>query len=145
MAGEIDAIVNPIGLRSPHLRPLFADDTAERAWLRQTGVYPIDHVLACRAALLADRPDLAERLVAAFQAAADLAEDYGGAPLRARLAAERDKLDGRDPFCYEFGADERRSVAAFLGYMWEQGILPRPLTPDDLFDVAAATASAPRG
>jgi 4,5-dihydroxyphthalate decarboxylase len=143
LAGEIDAVVNPIGLRSPHLRPLFPDDAAERAWLQQTGVYPINHVLACRAALLAEHPDLAQRLVAAFQAAADLAEDYGGAPLRARIAAERHKLGGQDPFRYVFGAAERRSVEAFLGYMWEQGILPRPLTADDLFDARRVGAPPP--
>ena len=79
LGGEIDAILAPKPPRAhlegdPRVRRLFENyEEHERAYYRNTGFFPIMHLVGIRTSLLEEHPWLAERLLNAFTAARDLA------------------------------------------------------------------------
>ena len=85
-------------------------DAAAAAWSRKTGVYPINHVVVVKDALLAEHPWLAEELMRLFIAAKEQAG--GSAP-------------------YGIAAN-RPAIELLMRYAAEQGLIPRP-TRDELF------------
>ena len=62
LSGEIDAAIALAGLDPEQVRTVIPDaDAAAAAWSRKTGVYPINHVVVVKDALLAEHPWLAGR------------------------------------------------------------------------------------
>ncbi|MDX6340643.1 MAG: 4,5-dihydroxyphthalate decarboxylase, partial [Trebonia sp.] len=77
-AGELDAIYSagePVGFGAlPQIGRLFEDfQSAETAYFRKTGIFPIMHVIAVNRALFEQRPWIARSLTKAFGAALDIA------------------------------------------------------------------------
>ena len=112
LSGEIDAAVALGGVDQAAVRTVIPDaDAVAQAWSRKTGVYPINHVVVVKDALLAAYPWLADELMRLFLASRDLA-------------------DASVPY----GIDANRpAIELLMRYATEQGLIPRPYRVEELF------------
>jgi 4,5-dihydroxyphthalate decarboxylase len=112
LSGEIDAAVALAGLDAAQVRTLILDaNSAEADWSRRTGVYPINHVVVVKDALLAEHAWLADELMRLFLASKRLADDsvpYG--------------IEGNRP-----------AIELLMRYAAEQGLIPRAYRVEELF------------
>ncbi|WP_417720780.1 PhnD/SsuA/transferrin family substrate-binding protein [Salipiger sp.] len=120
-----------------NLVPLFADAaTRDREVYATNGIFPIHGTLAVKESVLAGNPGLAADLYAAFCEAK--------APYLAALrdgtatgkTVEKDlkhmKIVGDDPIPYGIEAN-RASIEALIRYGNQQGLIPQPFTPEEMF------------
>src|SRR5262245_17213534 len=110
--GEIDAAIGEINADSPNIRQLIPDArNAAFDYFRRTGVYPINHGIVVKNALLKETPCLADDLVRAFDAAKAIYLKNLQASRNAsswdRAAADNAGVVG-DPF--PFGIEKNRKV-----------------------------------
>ncbi len=144
-AGEIDAVISPRAPscfgRDPAVRRLFPDfRAAERAYFRDTGLFPIMHVLVVRRSLVERHPWLATSLFKAFERAKaaclhGLGEAGALAVSLPWLVAEYEetvRLMGADYWPYGLRRN-RATLEAAVRYSHEQGLIERVLTVDELF------------
>jgi 4,5-dihydroxyphthalate decarboxylase len=142
-AGEIDAAIGDIPVKSPDVRPLIPDAVqAGAAYYRKTGIYPINHTIVIKNAVLEADPHVAVKLFNAFAASK--------ASYLARLKAGRDldkadqaalalgEIVGGDPFPFGVAAN-RKALEALTGFAVEQHMLPARIAPEDLFAAATRT------
>jgi len=108
-AGELDAAVFGNELPAdPALRPVFPDPEAAGAAFRAAhGFVPVNHLLVARGDVARDRPELMAELVRLLRAS--------GA-----------EVPGREGL--------RPALALAIGYAHGQGLLPRPLSPDEAWE-----------
>jgi 4,5-dihydroxyphthalate decarboxylase len=137
LAGEIDAAIGVRNVDSPDIRPLIPNtQNAAIAYYRQTGIYPISHLVVVRDELLAAHPGLAEELFALFKAAKDhyLGQLDGNSPLASpdTSVQEMRRIIGHDPFLYGM-APNVRSLEAFIRFNVEQQVIPHQIEVEDLF------------
>ena len=137
VAGELAAAIGIGNVDSPDVKPLIPDAAeAEAAWYRKTGIYPINHTVVVKDALLAADPSLAPRLFAGFAAAkAEFLKQLGsGAALAAdaQALARRRSIVGGDPLPNGLAAN-RKALEAIIRFAHEQKILPRAAAPEELF------------
>lgn len=144
-AGDIDAIYSPrapASFTAGHgVRRLFGDSRElERQYFRDSGIFPIMHVLVMRRPVYEASPWLAQSLAKAFSRAKDLAyqELARTVALAVTLPWVREEYEasvallGEDFWSY--GLDPNRHVIeTFIRYAHEQGMLPRRPEPDELF------------
>jgi hypothetical protein len=148
-SGEINAlysaIVPPSLLKgSPKVKRLFDDyEAVERDYFRRTSIFPIMHTVVIRRDVYQKNPWLAQSMVKAFQQAKDQAFQMykAGDPFNSASIMipwfmahreENQKLLGNDYWPY--GLEPNRKVLeTFLRYHYEQGILKRRWTVEDLF------------
>jgi 4,5-dihydroxyphthalate decarboxylase len=144
-AGEIDAIYSP---RAPAsfeagngVRRLFADSREqERQYFRDSGIFPIMHVLVMRRAVYEANPWLATALAKAFSLAKNFAyqELARTVALAVTLPWVREEYEASvgllgDDF-WSYGLDANRHVIeTFIRYAHEQGMLSRRPEPEELF------------
>lgn len=143
--GDIDALVSP---RAPHcfntnpnIGWLFPDPMeAGKEYYRETGIFPIMHILGVRKTLVEQHPWLPVALLKAFTEAKELAlkDFYATAAQRISLpfmeetATALTKLMGPD--LWPYGLEENRNVLeTFLSHHHAQGLSKRKLAPEDLF------------
>jgi 4,5-dihydroxyphthalate decarboxylase len=111
LAGEIDAGI-ALAMDAASVRTVISDaDAAAAEWSRRTGVFPINHVVVVKDALLAEHPWLAGELMRLFAAAKQRADDsvpYG-------IAANRPAIE------------------LLMRYAAEQGLIPRAYAVEELF------------
>jgi 4,5-dihydroxyphthalate decarboxylase len=150
LAGELDATL--LYLTNPNLvdrsridlaadtrvRPLFPDRAAEgRRYYAKTGIYPINHTVVIRRALVEKHPWIALNLYSAFAAAraqvlragsVALASHFEtgvvGADVRTALAA--------DPMAYGVKAT-RKVLETIADYVHAQGLTDRRVMIEELF------------
>ncbi|HYU68842.1 MAG TPA: ABC transporter substrate-binding protein [Burkholderiales bacterium] len=153
LEGKIDALISarpPAAFIEgrPEVRRLFADSpAAEQEYFRQTGVFPIMHVVVVRKTLVEEHPWLANNLRNAFEAARKgaLARLLDTGICTTSLAwetayAEREAALLGDAFKY--GVEENRATLdALCRYAFEQGFTSRLLQPEELF-VPSTVSSA---
>jgi 4,5-dihydroxyphthalate decarboxylase len=112
LSGEIDAAVALAGLDPAQIRTVIPDaDAAAAAWQRKTGVYPINHVVVVKDALLATHPWLADELMRLF-------------------SASRQLVDNAVPYGI---AANRPAIELLMRYAAEQKLIPRAYSVDELF------------
>jgi 4,5-dihydroxyphthalate decarboxylase len=144
-AGEIDAIYSPRAPASFALgngvRRLFSDSRErERQYFRDSGIFPIMHVLVMRRAVYEAHRWLARSLTKAFGQAKELAyqELARTVALAVTLPWVREEYEesvsllGEDFWSYGLDAN-RHAIETFVRYANEQGMLSRPPRPDELF------------
>jgi 4,5-dihydroxyphthalate decarboxylase len=141
--GELSAAIGVGKIDSPEIKPLIPEAaTAEAAWYRKTGIYPINHTVVVKDALLQSDPSLAPRLFAGFEAAkAQFLKQLtsgAGLPADSQALAKRRTLVGDDPLPNGL-ARNRRTLEAIVRFAHEQNILPRTVKPEEMF--AANTLS----
>jgi NMT1/THI5 like protein len=137
LARQCDAAIGDVRTDSPLVTPLLANARdAGFAYFRKTGVYPINHGVVVKSALLAANPSLAVDLFAAFKAAKDiyLTQLRDGAPRtpaddQARGLAE---VVGGDPFPFGIKAN-RKAIETIVDFAVEQQVIPHRLSVEELF------------
>jgi len=127
LAGEIDAaILGDVAEQGP-LKHLIPDHAAAgQRWARAHGGVPINHLAVIRRSIAESRPDVVRevyRVLAESRAAAALPTGVDD-PLRFGVAANR------------------RSLEQMAGYAFQQGLISRCPTADDLFADAARILGA---
>ncbi|HEY1597912.1 MAG TPA: hypothetical protein VGF74_21105 [Thermoleophilaceae bacterium] len=143
-SGDLDAVIAahaPDACASGQAVRLFSDARAEEeAYHRDTGVFPIMHVVALRGDVHETYPWAAMNLYTAFREAKrrslERALDTNAprypipwSPANAQRAQE---TFGPDFWPYGI-EDNERTLDAFLEYAHEQGACAKRLTPDELF------------
>jgi 4,5-dihydroxyphthalate decarboxylase len=150
--GEFDALVHPGGhgfyslfggdqmiggtlKRFPELCEPLGNAQEIAAWFCKTKIYPAVHGLQLQAHCLEANPGLGAALVDAFT--------RGWAASEARLEArERELIDqerallGFDPYRYELGEVQRRTIEKLMDYLDADGLLRRRFTIEELFPLA---------
>ena len=126
-SGEIAAAIN-VQVNSPDVVPLIPHpEEAGLAALRERGLYPINHTVVVKDALLTAHPELGPAIFDAFAEAKQRYEPSRYEPVHRKVAA----MTG-DPLPY--GIEPNRNVLdAVIQYSVEQGILRRPFTVEELF------------
>lgn len=145
-SGEIDALYTaemPENFRagSPNVRRLFPNhEQEEHAYFDKTSIFPIMHVVVVRSDVYDANPWVAQSLVTAFEQAKKIAIDelYEVTALKVSLPwltahVEATRREFGDDF-WPYGIESNRNtLATFLRYSHEQGLLQVPLAPEDLF------------
>ncbi len=141
-AGEIDALA---GARhpTPHpdVEPLFADARAvEKAFYRETRIFPIMHLVAIRRDRYERDPWIASSLYKAFVAARDIAlanMRRPGAHAYMLPWIDHDVAEIADVFgedLWPYGVEANRpTLTALVEYMTEQHLIAAPPAIEDLF------------
>jgi len=125
---DLPAVVGDV--KSDELVPLIADaEAAGFRALEERGLWPVNHLVVVRDAVLAEHPDLAAALVDAFEEAKELYLAGGDVqPLHRRVQ----EITGGDPLPY--GVEPNRAVLEqLLDHAVAQRILSRRPTVDELF------------
>ncbi len=145
-SGEIDALYTA---RKPStytgasgkVRRLFEDFQAvESDYFKRTTIFPIMHTVVLKRSVYEADPWICQSLMKAFTEAKNLTLKSLSetAALKAMLpwgvAHYESAVDlmGEDYWPYGFGAN-RKTIATFLRYSFEQGLSPRQLEPEEIF------------
>ncbi len=148
-AGELDALLSADILkcileRSPNVERLYPDySTAEAAYYRSTGIFPVMHAVVIRKDVLAQNPGLARTVYNSFCKAKQEAVkgDEHSAIFNSmglmfpwfNELMDRDRASlGQDWWPYGIAAN-RNALEAILRYHHEQGITPRRFTLEEIF------------
>lgn len=123
----------------PRIKRFFENyEEVEKAYFRETGIFPIMHLLAVRRALVDRHPDLPGKLFQLFCKAKRWGQDWIRMDPSLSLAwknaylEEEKKTFNRDPWVY--GLKENRAlISQFLSYCYDLGVSEKALTPEDLF------------
>ncbi len=151
--GEIHALMGadpPRSVRenSPKVARLFPDYyEKEVEYFRRTNLFPIMHTVVIKRELYEEHPWVATNVYKAFVEAKEQATDKlprAGAlfcmlPWLVKHVEDDLAILGPDPFPYGLEAN-RHSLETFMGYVHEQGIIKKPMTPDQLFAAETRTA-----
>lgn len=147
-SGVLDAVVSArrppgCGPGGPLRRLLKDAPSVEQAYWRDTGIFPIMHVIVVRRDVYDAHPWVATNLFEAFDQARRRSLDRlrEGTASRVPLPWTAEQVERLDPL---FGGDywpyglepNRITLAAFLRYAFEQGVCARRLTPEELFPAA---------
>ncbi len=145
-AGELDALLSlyiPASFQrgSPRVARLFPNfKEVEQDYYRRTRIFPIMHTVVVREDVYREHQWVARSIYRAFCEARDLAVNglYDTDALRLSLpwlidhVEETWRVFGKDFWAY--GLEPNRPTFAALGqYVYEQGLAPRPVSPDELF------------
>jgi 4,5-dihydroxyphthalate decarboxylase len=145
--GRIDAIITyrdpqVFTDKAPKVARLFPQfRKPEQAWFNKTGIFPIMHVVGIRDRLLRDHPWLAASVVNAFEQSKALAIPHltdldalaTTLPWMVAEAEDTIALMGEDFWPYGV-AKNLKTIQAQTRWSVEQGISPRRLEPEELFD-----------
>lgn len=144
--GELDALFSiyiPQAFLAgkPGIRRLFTDfRRVEEDYFRRTGIFPIMHIVAIRRDVYEAHPWIARSLYRAFCEARDRAIErlYDTDALMTTLpfaidyVEESRRLFGRDYWAYGVDAN-RPALSALCRWIYEQGLAPRLVKPEELF------------
>lgn len=144
VAGELDAIMSfgpqdeklPAGQRK--LRRLLADpEQVEKAYYRDTGIYPINHCVVIRNDVIERIPRITEILFKAYarSKAAAYQRRIGATmiPWGKHYWTETMAFFGDDPLPYGLTETNRKVVGKLIGYLHEQKLISRAPAVDELF------------
>ncbi len=136
VSGEIAAAIG-VQVDSPDVKPLIPNASqAGRAALRSRGLYPINHTVVVKDALLKAHPGLASDIFDAFTEAKRLYVDRLAAGIAQPSPDDRffrqvmDEIGDPLPYGIE---PNRRMLEAVIQHSVEQGIIARQLSVDELF------------
>jgi len=150
LAGDLDAVLSarpPRGL-GDGIRRLFPNyEAVEEAYFRETGVFPIMHVIVIKAEILARHPWLAMNLYKAFDEAkrrsierlSDITASHVPLAWLASYAERMRTLFGEDFWPYGLERN-RRTLQAFVDFAFEQGVCHRKVALEELFPVQVLTS-----
>jgi 4,5-dihydroxyphthalate decarboxylase len=117
LSGELAAIMGERDVDPNNIRPVIADaDAAGEKWSRETGIFPVNHVVSVRTALLQSHPWLGDELMRMFEAA------------RVKSGV-RTLPYGLEP--------NRAAMQMLLDFAANQRLTPRTYRVDELFPKAA--------
>ena len=137
LSGEIDAAIGAGPSDSPDIVPLFPDAAAADAdWFKQTGIYPISHMIVVKDQLLESNPWLPGELISMFQAAKKpyLEQLHSGALTGPadQTIMNLSKIVGDDPLPYGIESS-RKALDTFMQFNFDQKVIPEKVTTDEVF------------
>jgi 4,5-dihydroxyphthalate decarboxylase len=150
LAGDIDAVLSarpPRGL-GDGIRRLFPKyEAVEEAYFRETGVFPIMHVIVIKTEILARHPWLAMNLYKAFDEAkrrsierlSDITASHAPLAWLAPYLQRMRNLFGEDFWPYGLEPN-RRTLQAFVDFAFEQGVCHRKVALEELFPAQVLTS-----
>ncbi len=144
--GDVDALFHAAEPRAfqqghPKVARLFADSRAtERAYFKETGIFPIMHAVAVRNDVIKAHPWFPKALFDAYCQAKQIAYDElkkrawyeTSLPWIAQEVEETRKLMGDNYWPYGMKRN-RKALATLLQYSYEQGLAKRRVEVDELF------------
>jgi 4,5-dihydroxyphthalate decarboxylase len=145
----LDAVIEPNVLPSvqrgdPRVRRLFRDHKAEeQTYFRQTGIFPISHMVTFAQETVDRYPDAPVAFLEAFRKARDVAfqriEDQQILSISwaSALLDEQRALMGDNYWAYNLEAN-RRPLDAMTQFAHEQGLTPTRISYESLFHPTAA-------
>ena len=121
--GELAATLQGVDLpKDPRVERLVPDPfNAARSWYARTGIVPINHIFVVHRDISRKRPDVVREIYRMLKESRALAE--GGVP---------------DPFPPLGLEANRKGLQLAIDWAFEQKIIPRKLTVDELFDETTA-------
>ena len=126
LSDEIDAGIALSGLDPTKVRTVIPDaDRAAADWYRQTGAYPVNHVVCLKSTILQQHPALGAELMRMFAAAKTAAREPSA---EARYVS----IVGADPLPYGLEVN-RPGIELCLRHAAEQGLVSQVYTPEHLF------------
>lgn len=127
--GEVDAAVVGDKLPDPRLKQLIPDsEQAAKSWAEQHGE-PINHMLVIRSELSRTRPDVVREIFRIFKEANAIAV----------------RGSSKNAAAMKFGvAPNRKTLETIIDNAFEQKLLPRKFTVDELFDDTTRALGANR-
>jgi len=143
--GELDAVIHtdliaPYLKGAPEVARLFDDyKSEEQRFYNKTGIFPIMHVVGLKREVVEQNPWVPIELFKAFEASKALGMKRSFNPRVAPLAWHRHAWEeqravlGPDPWEYGLGDRNRRNLETLAGYSFEQGLVKRLPSLDDLF------------
>jgi 4,5-dihydroxyphthalate decarboxylase len=143
--GELDAVlhpdlIKPLRERDPRVGRLFPNYKAdEAAWFKQTGIFPIMHVLGFKQEIVEKYPWVPVNMYIAFEEAKRVAMARMENPRIVPLAwyreawEEQQEILGPDPWEYGLTARNRHTLETLVGYSHEQGLIKRRIPLEELF------------
>jgi len=151
LAGELDCVLSPnvlpsISAHDPRTRRVYKDYRAEeQRYYRETGIFPISHVVTLKRDFVERYPHAPVALLEAYRRARDVAIERiaGSDPVILTISwaaynlAEQQELMGERYWPYNI-EDNRKSLEAMLEYSHQQGITGSRLDVLSFFDPAAA-------
>ena len=146
MDGEIDCVMSahppaPVELGEDTIVHLYPDyQEVEEQYYKDTGIFPIMHVIALKGDVFRENPWIAQNLLKAFTEAKDRALFRVQEMTATRVpyawcyegAKKARSLFGDDFFPYGVEAN-RTTLDAFLQYGFEQGVCQRKVAVEELF------------
>jgi 4,5-dihydroxyphthalate decarboxylase len=109
--------------KDPRVQTLIPDaKAAAQQWYQREGVIPINHVFVVRQELSKERPDIVREIFRMIVESRNLAPDAAKTTI--------------PPIGFE---ENRRGLALAIEWSYEQKIIPRRLSVDELFDDTTAT------
>jgi 4,5-dihydroxyphthalate decarboxylase len=122
--GELAATLQGVDLpKDPRVERLVPDPfNAAKDWYAREGVVPINHLFVVHGDIAKQRPDIVRELYRMIGESRDLTE--GGLP---------------DPFPPMGFEANRKGIQLAIDWAYEQKIIPRKLTMDELFDETTAS------
>jgi 4,5-dihydroxyphthalate decarboxylase len=145
-SGEIDALMGAsqpksFARRSPNVARLFPNNQeVEAEYFRQTGIYPIMHLVTIKRAIYERSPWVAANLYLAFEKAKTVGLErlhetgtlFASLPWQVQHLEDLHELMGDDPFAY--GIERNHALLeTFLQYCHEQGMTDRRVKVSELF------------
>lgn len=127
-------------IERPALRRIFPDSKErEISYFRETGMFPINHVLAIRKEIAQNHPWVAASLVSAFEEAKRITLDaldgdnsLVSSPWVSYLLEEQYRDLRRDMFLYGLEAN-RKELEAHVLYLYEQGFISEIMPLEEIF------------
>jgi 4,5-dihydroxyphthalate decarboxylase len=135
-SGALAAAVGDVKAASPDVQPLIPDARAAGfAYYRKTGIYPINHTVVIKDAMLAAQPGVATALLEAFTVAKDIYRRHleAGKDLTTpdQAAIEIGRVVG-DPFLFGVAAN-RKALDAIVQFAVDQQVIPHSYDVAELF------------
>jgi 4,5-dihydroxyphthalate decarboxylase len=149
--GALDGVIGPnvlssISRKDPRVRRLFRDyKTEEQNYFKDTGIFPISHVVTLKREFVDSHPNAPVALLEAFRRARDEAFNRleGADPQiliiswAAAAVDEQRALMGDNYWAYNI-EDNRRALEAITQFAHEQGLSPARIDYNELFAAEAA-------
>jgi len=137
LSGEIDAAIGAGANDSPDIKPLFPNaQDADAQWFRDTGIYPISHMVVVKNQQLEGNPWLAGELFSLFQAAKKTYLEFlhAGADLTPpdQALLRMSTIVGDDPIPYGLDSS-RHTLETFIKFNVDQKVIPEPVDVDAVF------------
>ncbi len=142
--GELDILCHEDAhgmlLRYQNLKRVFPNfKDLEASYFKETGFFPINHVLVTKREIVDRSPWVVSSLIAAFEKAKQMAlETLDGdnslisSPWVAPLLEEQSRLLKRDMFPYGLEAN-RRELETHIGYLHDQGLVSKIMKLEEIY------------
>jgi 4,5-dihydroxyphthalate decarboxylase len=145
LEGDLDGLIDPdvigpIARQDPRVKRLFENyEELEIRYYQKTGIFPIMHTTAIKQQVVERHPWIPQALLQAFQRSKEIAYKRMENPRRVPLAwfrhalEEQERILGPDPWVYGLGASNRKNLETLIEYSYEQGLIQKKMTVDELF------------